>query len=32
VTLTTLQSPPLSRGRKYNYVDLEINLLQSFQV
>ena len=26
------QSPPISRGRKYNRVDLEIDLLQSFQV
>ena len=26
------QSPPISRGRKYNKIDLEIDLLQRFQV
>ena len=26
------QSPSISRGRKYNRIDLEIDLLQSFQV
>ena len=29
---TWWQSPPISRGRKYNRVDLEIDLLQRFQV
>jgi len=29
---TYWQSPPISRGRKYNRVDLEINLLQDFIV
>jgi len=29
---TWWQSPPISRGRKYNRVDLEIDLLQNFQV